>query len=38
MKAYSEDVRERVVAAVDAGAARPVIARLLRVSQATIKR
>jgi len=38
MKAYSVDPRERVVAAVDAGEARPAIARLFRVSLATIKR
>ena len=37
MKAYSVDLRERV-AAVDAGEARPAIARLFRVSLATIKR
>ena len=38
MRAYSVDLRERVVAAIDAGAARPVIARLFQVSEATIKR
>jgi len=38
MKAYSVDLRERVVAAVDAGTARPAIARLFQVSAATIKR
>ena len=38
MKAYSVDLRERVVAAVDAGEARPAIARLFQVSTATIKR
>ena len=38
MRAYSVDLRERIVAAVDAGAARPAIARLFQVSEATIKR
>lgn len=38
MKAYSVDLRERVVAAVDAGMPRPAAARLFRVSVATIKR
>ncbi len=38
MKAYSVDLRERVVAAVDAGVPRPEVARLFQVSVATIKR
>ncbi len=38
MKAYSVDLRERVVAAVDAGLPRLEVARLFRVSLATIKR
>lgn len=38
MSAYSVDLRERIVAAVDAGEARPAIARLFQVSVATIKR
>lgn len=38
MRAYSVDLRERIVAAVDAGEARPAIARLFQVSVATIKR
>jgi len=38
MRAYSVDLRERVVAAVDAGLPRPEAARLFRVSLATIKR
>ena len=38
MSAYSADLRERVVAAVDAGVPRAEIARRSRVSAATIKR
>jgi transposase len=38
MKAYSAELRERVVAAVDGGVPRPEIARLFRVAEATIKR
>lgn len=38
MKAYSVDLRERIVAAVDAGLPRTEAARLFRVSLATIKR
>lgn len=38
MKAYSVDLRERIVAAVDAGLPRPEAARLFRVSVATIER
>lgn len=38
MKAYSVDLRERVVAAVDAGVPRPEVARRFRVSVATITR
>lgn len=38
MKAYSEDLRQRVVGAVDAGMPRPEVARLFQVSVATIKR
>jgi len=38
MKAYSTDLRERVVAAVDAGLPRPEVARVFRLSLATIKR
>lgn len=38
MKAYSTDLRERIVAAVDAGMPRPEAARTFRVSVATIKR
>lgn len=38
MKAYSVDLRERVLAAVDAGTPRPEIVRVLRVSLATIGR
>ena len=38
MKAYSEDLRERVVAAVAAGTARSSVATTFRVSLPTIKR
>ncbi|MGN6359785.1 MAG: IS630 transposase-related protein, partial [Thermomicrobiales bacterium] len=38
MKAYSEDLRQRVVAAVDAGMPRPEVAHVFQVSVATIKR
>lgn len=38
MKAYSEDLRERVVKAVDQGISRAEIVRLFNVSKATIKR
>ena len=38
MKAYSEDLRERVLLAVDAGTPHAEIVRLLRVSLATIGR
>jgi transposase len=38
MKAYSEDLRQRVVDAVDAGVPRPEVARLFQVSLATVKR
>jgi len=38
MKAYSEDLRRRLVDAVDAGMARPEVARVFQVSAATIKR
>jgi transposase len=38
MKAYSEDLRQRVVEAVDAGMPRPEAARVFGVSLATIKR
>ena len=38
MKAYSEDLRERVVAAVDDGRRREEVARLFRVALPTIKR
>ncbi len=38
MKAYSTDLRERIVAAVDAGMPRPKAARTFRVSVATLKR
>lgn len=38
MKAYSMDLRERVLTAVDAGVPRPEIVRMLRVSLATIGR
>ena len=38
MKAYSVDLRERVLAAVEAGTPRPEIVRMLRVSLATIGR
>ena len=36
MQAYSLDLRERIVAAVDAGHARPEVARRFSVSPATI--
>jgi transposase len=38
MKAYSVDLRQRVLDAVDAGMPRPEAARLFQVSVATIKR
>ena len=38
MRAYSTDLRQRVVDAVDAGMPRPQVARVFRVSLATIKR
>jgi transposase len=38
MKAYSQDVREKVLRAVDQGYAREQIIKLLGVSRATIKR
>jgi transposase len=38
MKAYSDDLRRRVVAAVDDGLARAEVARVFRVSLPTIKR
>ena len=38
MKAYSEDLRLRAVAAVDAGMPRADVARLFRVAMPTIKR
>ena len=38
MKAYSVDLRQRVVAAVDSGMPRPEAARVFQVSVATIKR
>jgi transposase len=38
MKAYSVDLRQRVVEAVDGGMPRPEAARRFRVSVATIKR
>ncbi len=38
MKAYSVDLRERIMAAVDAGMPRAEAARTFRVSVATIKR
>jgi transposase len=38
MKAYSVDLREKVLRAVDQGSAREEIIRLLGVSPATIKR
>jgi transposase len=38
MKAYSEDLRRRVVAAVDDGMPRAEVARLFRVAVPTIKR
>ena len=38
MKAYSVDLRERVLAAVDAGTSHAGIVRMLRVSLATIGR
>jgi len=38
MKAYSQDLRERVVKAVDEGLSRSKIVRLFSVSEATIKR
>ena len=38
MRAYSVDLRQRVVAAVDAGTPRAAVARTFQVSPATIKR
>lgn len=38
MKAYSEDLRERVVKAVDQGMSRTEIGRIFGVSSASIKR
>ena len=38
MKAYSEDLRERVVRAVDQGMSRSEVVRLFGVSEASIKR
>ena len=38
MKAYSEDLRRRVVAAVDGGMPRSEVARLFQVAVPTIKR
>ena len=38
MRAYSVDLRQRVVAAVDAGTPRAEVARTFQVSLATIKR
>jgi transposase len=38
MKAYSEDLRSRVVAAVDGGMPRSEAARVFGVSRATVKR
>jgi transposase len=38
MKAYSEDLRRRVVAAVDDGMPRAEVARLFRVAAPPIKR
>ena len=38
MKAYSQDVRQRVLRAVDAGASQAEVARTFAVSQSTIKR
>ena len=38
MRAYSVDLRQRVVAAVDAGTPRAAVARTFQVSLATIKR
>ena len=38
MKAYSEDLRRRVIAAVDGGMARSAAARAFDVSRATVKR
>ena len=38
MKAYSEDLRRRVVGAVDEGMPRDDVARLFRVAMPTIKR
>ena len=38
MKAYSEDLRRRVVAAVDGGMPRTEVARLFQVAVPTIKR
>src|ERR671932_1435883 len=38
MRAYSLDLRQRVVAAVDAGTPRAAVARTFQVSPATIKR
>jgi transposase len=38
MKAYSPDLRSRILAAVDAGAAKATVARRFGVSRATVKR
>ncbi len=38
MKAYSEDLRRRVIAAVDGGMPRSAAARVFGVSRATVKR
>jgi transposase len=38
MKAYSQDLRERVLRAVDLGRSRAEIVRLFGISSATIKR
>jgi transposase len=38
MKAYSEDLRRRIVAAVDGGLARSEAARVFGVGRATVKR
>lgn len=38
MRAYSLDLRERVLAAVDAGTPRPTVANTFRVSERTIAR
>jgi transposase len=38
MRAYSLDLRQRVVAAVDAGTPRAAVARTFQIARATIKR